>query len=303
MCRWRVVDLRNKLEATLGVSVRRCARYCTPWGSLTSRRGRFIPKPILRDRRHFAGTSVPWRWMRCPTVRRRKMRARALSEVKGVVVPHVPPLVPRPVAVHHPHHLVNRRRPVRRPQNPVAPQALDPVRLVTLHLTTERPLANPEKPSRLRLRQPPFRPHRVRVLEHRHPPVLVDLNNPHDRPRIAEVRGSLQPDSSRATGPDNLFVLNTGAGSRATLSAKFFRAGLSAMDTSINRIGISAGTMGTISGRTGAIGATPPARWQPAGPARLGCPDVRDRGNPAGSDGIRFLSSRPEALFCSGPSN
>ena len=52
------------------MSVRRCARHCMPWGSLTSRRGRFIP--ILRDRRCFAGTSVPWRWMRCPVVRRRQ---------------------------------------------------------------------------------------------------------------------------------------------------------------------------------------------------------------------------------------
>ncbi len=95
----------------------------------------------------------------------------ALPAAERIVVADVPPRMPRPVAVHHPHHLVNRRR--------------------------------------LRLRQPPLRPQRVRVLEHRHPPVLVDLNNAHDRPRTDEVRDNLKPDSSRVTGPDNLFVLNT----------------------------------------------------------------------------------------------
>ena len=59
-------------------------------------------------------------------------------------MPHVPALVPRPVAVHHPHHLVHRRRPVRRPRQPLVPQTLDPVLLVPARPAPERARAYPQ---------------------------------------------------------------------------------------------------------------------------------------------------------------
>ena len=51
----------------------------------------------------------------------------AVAPVPRVEVPNVPALVTGPVPVHHPHHLVHRRRPVRRPRQPPVTQTLDPV--------------------------------------------------------------------------------------------------------------------------------------------------------------------------------
>ena len=101
----------------------------------------------------------------------------AIAAVPGVEVPHVPALVTRPVAVHHPHHLVHRRRPVRRPRQPLVPQTVDPVLLVAARPAPERPRADTQQLARLLLRQPTLRPNRIHLFEH-HLPLLLQQTRP-----------------------------------------------------------------------------------------------------------------------------
>ena len=111
-------------------------------------------------------------------------------------MPDVPPLVIRPVPVHHPRHLVHRCRSVRGARHPSVPHPLDPVLAVAVRPAPECPRAHTKQFGRLLLRQPFLRPHRMRVLEHHQPPVLLTLRHAHTASTASSDAVNVRPDTS-----------------------------------------------------------------------------------------------------------
>jgi len=74
---------------------------------------------------------------------------------------------------------------------------------VTGHPATERPLANPQSPGSLRLRQAAPSPHLQGVIEHLDPPVLLPFRNAHAASARPPKADTVQPDTSRVLKPDS----------------------------------------------------------------------------------------------------